>query len=414
MRFSLATMSCAVALALLAGCSSSQNSATLPSSGIGAQAQQGAGANAVHGKITPMKLLELQAAGKMPGFAPRKAMERMLKYYQGHPHQQFRAHHTGAGVAIWATNPEYGYLIGMNKSGKKVLTYTYTGDYGAYDPITVKVDHSKNAWVANEDNSSDQGGAVQEYGSSGSYMNSYSFDSYCPSEYAYCYGYGLDSAENSTNVFAGSPYFYYDYCGTYTCSSDEGSGIYKFNSGSPSGGSTFYLFSDKNEDLNCTVFSNYDASCDEVYYMDVDSSGNVWFDFYNEFYGAGLAELTSSGSYNIIFSAGTYGFPGSVYVSSGGTVLNVTDQDSRMTYQYHLPVTSSSSSFASFGPTATNVEGEGDPIGGGMNATDTQMIFGDEGGWLDRCTISANKCKAVATINLPDGSSGAAFSPSDK
>jgi hypothetical protein len=410
-------MSCAAALALLAGCASSQNAASLPSSGIGAQAQQGAGAGAapgaLHGKMTPMKLLELQASGKLPGFAPRKTMERMLKYYQNHPHQQFRAHHTSPGVSVWATNPEYGYLIGMNKSTKKVVTYTYTGDYGAYDPITVKVDHNKNAWVANEDNSSYNGGAVQEYGSTGSYENNYSFSSYCPSEYAYCYGYGLDSAENSSNVWAGNPYWYYDYCYTY-CYSDTGSGIYKFTSGNPSEGSTFYAFSDRSEDYNCSVYSNYDYACDEVYYMDVDSSGNVWFDFYNEFQGAGLAELNTSGSYNIVFGAGTFGFPGSVYVSGGGTVLNVTDQDSRMTYQYHLPVTSSSSAFNSFGPTASNVQGVGDPIGGGMNASDTQMIFGDEGGWLDRCNISANKCKALANINLPDGSSGAAFSPSDK
>jgi hypothetical protein len=403
-------MSCAVALALLAGCSSSQNSATLPSSGIGAQAQQGAGANAVHGKITPMKLLELQAAGKMPGFAPRKAMERMLKYYQGHPHQQFRAHRTGAGVAIWATNPEYSYLIGMNKSTKKVLTYSDTGDYGSYDPITVKVDHSKNVWVANEENSSYEGGAVQEYGSSGSYMNTYSFNPNCGSGYVYyCYGYGLDSAENSSNVFAGMPYFYTD----TEYGFDTGSGIFKFTNGDPSGGSTYYAFSDKNDDYNCTVYSAYDYQCDEVYYMDVDNSGNVWFDFSGSG-GAGLGELTQYGTYNVIFGSGTYGFPGSVYVSNSGTVLNVTDQDSRMTYQYHLPVTSSSSAFASFGPTSTNIQGQGDPIGGGMNATDTQMIFGDEGGWLDRCTISANKCKAIANINLPYGSSGAAFSPSDK
>lgn len=361
-----------------------------------------------------MKLLELQAAGKLPGFAPRKVMERMLRYYQNHPHQQFGVHRNTPGISVWATNPEYSYLIGMNKSTKKVVTYDATNNYGGSDPITVRVDHNRNAWVANENNSSSNGGVVQEYNSSGSYQNSYSFSSYCPYSNAYCYGYGLDSAENSSNVFAGNPYWYYDHCTTYTCSSDTGSGIYKFTAGDPSGGSTFYLFSDRNDAYNCNSYSNYDYACDEVYYMDVDGAGNVWFDFYNQFYGAGLAELTQYGSYNIVFQAGKYGFPGNVYVSSAGTVLNVTDQETRTTYQYRLPVTASSTPFASFGPTATNVQGLGDPIGGGMNATDTQMMFGDAEGWLDRCTISANKCNALANINFPGGSSGAAYTPSDK
>lgn len=379
------------------------------------QAQQGVGGDAVHGKMTPLRLLEMQAAGKIPGFASRKTMERMLKYYKEHPKQQFRGHRTSPGISVWATNPEYSYLIGMNKSTRKVVTYDYTGDWGGYDPITVKVDHSKNAWVANEDNSSYNGGNVQEYSSSGSFESSYTwYNSQCVYG-SYCYGYGMDSAENSSYVWASNPYWYWSYCNTYGCSSDTGSGIYRFAAGNPYGGTTYYPFSDKNSDYNCTVYSNYYYGCDEVEFMDVDSSGNVWFDFYDSLYGgAGLAELTSYGNYNIIFGSGTYSSPGSVYVSNGGTVLNVTDESSRMTYQYHLPVTPSSSAFKSFGPTPTNVQGFGNPIGGGMNAGDTQMIFGDGGGWLDRCAIGKGTCKAVANINLPYGSSGAAYSPSDK
>ena len=63
MRFSLATASLAVSVALLAGCSASQGTQSLPSSSLGAQSLGAIGhpdmRNFHH--ITPMQLLKMQA-----------------------------------------------------------------------------------------------------------------------------------------------------------------------------------------------------------------------------------------------------------------------------------------------------------------------------------------------------------------
>lgn len=403
MRFSLATTSCAIALALLAGCASSQNAATMPISGINGTHAGGGIPAGFHGKISPMQLLEMQASGKLPGPAPRKRLAEMLKYFKSHPHRQ-AVRRSGGSIGVWATDEEYSYLVGLNKNAKKAVLAVDTEDNGGYYPVTVKVDQNQNAWVANEYNDSFEGGVVQEYSSSGTLENSYDWYPSCPGTVFFCEGYGFDSAENSSNVFAGVAEFEYENDSTF----DYGSGIVKMTNGDPSGGSTFYTFSDDAQSLNCTY-----GECDEVYYMDVDNSGNVWFTFLNEAdYNGGLGELTSGGTYNIIFPGGTYGFPGGVNVSNGGTVLNVTDQDTRDTYQYHLPLTSSSTPFNTIGPSPTNIEGLGDPGSGGWNAADTKWIEGDFEGWLDACTIS--KCKARANINFPDGASSAAYTPSDK
>lgn len=400
MRFSLTARSCTIAFALLAGCSASQNASTLPFST----------APALGGNATPLKLLELQAAGRMPGPVTPEALKSMLAYYESRPDRLFRTISKGT-VAVWATNQLENYLIGLNSTTRRAVVSIDTSKNGGYSPIGVKVDHNQNVWVANEYNSSFNGGVVQEYSKDGTYKAGYGYTpkSCGLGSITSCFDFGYDLAEDSKYVFAGETEFYYkDGSG----SSDYGSGVFRFTNGKPAGTSKYYPVSDNNSQLNC----NPSGGCDTVFYMDVDGSGNIWFDF--QVSGqppAGLGELAANGTVSIIKPVGTYGFAGGVYVSNGGKVLNVTDQNNRETYQYHLPVTTASTPFNTIGPTKPDVEGLGDPVSGGFNSTDSKVVFGDAYGWIDRCTVSTNKCKAMANINFPGtGASGAAYTPSDK
>lgn len=406
MRFSLPATSCAVALALLAGCSPSQNGATIPVSGISAQTTQTVGA-APDGNAVALQRLELQAAGTLPGPAAPQAMAYTLRYYASHPHQQMRVAGKGT-VSIWATNLYTNYLIGLTATNKLAMAID-TGTNGGFSPNGVKVDHNQNVWVANEYDSTFKGGVLQEYDKTGTFKTSYKFypNSCGSGSVTTCLDFGFDSAENSKYVFAAETEFYYvDGNGA----SDYGSGIFRFANGNPSGMPKYYPISDFNSQLNCTP-----SACDEISYIDVDRAGNIWFDFsMNGQPPGGLGELAANGTVTIV-KTGAYGFVGGVYVSNQGKVLNVTDQTSRKTYRYHLPVTAASKAFRVIGPTPTNLEGIGNPISGGFDSTDANIVIGDAVGWIDHCVVSTNKCKAVPNINFPGtGANGAAYTLSDK
>jgi hypothetical protein len=162
-----------------------------------------------------------------------------------------------------------------------------------------------------------------------------------------------------------------------------------------------------------------------VYYMGVDSSGNIWFDYGIQFgsnpYTYGLAEITSPTSDPILkpieprnFVGGVYENPGGVYVSSHGKTLNVVDSLRREIFQYHLPLSPSGAPFNVLGPTYTDVQGYGFPVEGGFNKKETQMALGDVYGWLDFGAVSSNGWTAVANPNFYAGLFGAAYTPSDK
>jgi hypothetical protein len=99
-------------------------------------------------------------------------------------------------------------------------------------------------------------------------------------------------------------------------------------------------------------------------------------------------------------------------VSGKGTVLNVTDGGTRLTYQYHLPVTRNSTPFNTLGPTTMDKQGYGFPISGGFNKTESALALSDKYGWIDVGEVSANTWKRQPNGLCPCG--GAAFTPSDK
>jgi hypothetical protein len=413
-------MSCAIALALLGGCSSSQNATSIPSSGGGAPGIQGG-----QGKMTMVRLLQTQLAGQLPAPMPHSALERQLKYVQTHPQQAIKVDKKGGKIGMWVTVPDEDALLALSANGRQTIGGINVSSYGGYYPITVKVDKYKNVWVANVYNDTFSGSNVQEYDDKGNFVDNYSWGLYLGNAYCgsgsgtlyFCDGEGFDSAETTNSVFASETEFSYEYeyvSGSKTIyTTDHGSGIYQFKLGDPSQTPTFRLVSDAGQGLNCSGSTEY-ASCDEVYFMDTDASGNVWFDYYGSG-GGGLGEMDKHGHVYIITS-GSLEYPGGVTIAGKGhnQVLTVIDQDARVAYQYRLPVTSSSTPFNTLGPTKTNLYGYGDPGSGGFNVNGTKLAIGDFDGWIDICKAKTTKCKQATNVNLTAGAAGAAYTPSNK
>jgi hypothetical protein len=401
-----------VLAALFAGCSStSPGTQALPGGSTSQSVSRATGALPFLTKRphSRMELLKLQAEGKLAGPVPRKALLRQIKVLQSHSRPHFSVHRDSGTVGLWATDPGYDYLIGFNNRVKRVLTDIDTSSNSCYEPITVKVDSSQNIWAACEYNSSFEVGLAQEYTSEGAFKATYTQG--CPASISDCswlFSYGFDSAENSSDVFSALDFYEYSVCNP-SCTYYDGAGFEWWPAGDPSATPTLISLGG-----DCAPI------CD-VYYMDVDNSGNIWFDYYgydssNGEYGYGLAEVedaTTSPTLVVISAPGALGFPGGVYVSNSGSVLNVTDQDARTTAQYDLPLSPSGSSFNTLGPTDENLFGDGDPVAGGFNKSDSKLAFGDAYGWLDKGTVSSNKWKTVTSIDL-SGPEGAAFTPSDK
>ncbi len=401
-----------VLAALFAGCSStSQGTQALPGGFTSQSVTRAPGALPfiTKGPHSRMELLKLQAEGKLAGPVPRKALLREIKLLQSHARPHFNGHRDSGTVGLWATVPGYDYLIGFNNKVKKVLTDIDTSDNGCYEPITVKVDSSQNIWAACEYNDDFSASMAQEYTSAGALKATYNQG--CPGSVSDCtweFSYGFDTAANSSYVFSALDFYEYSVCNP-SCTYYDGAGIEYWPAGDPS--ATPSLVS---------LGADCEPICD-VYYMDIDNSGNIWFDFYgydssNDEYGYGLDEVenpTTSATLVSILPVGSLGFPGGVYVGNSGSVLNVTDQEARTTKQYDLPLSPSGSPFNTLGPTPENLFGDGDPVSGGFNKNDTKMALGDAYGWLDKGTVSTNKWKAVTSVDL-EAPEGAAFTPSDK
>jgi hypothetical protein len=399
-----------VLAALFAGCSStSTGSAGLPL-GTSATSQSTVGrpgpyAMLPKGRITPLKLLKLQAEGRLPGPMPRKALEWEFRHLQTHARPHLSVRRASGTVSMWVSDTEYGYLSGENRNGKKTITDIDAESEGCYYPVTLKVDSSQNLWTSCEYNSGFSGSEVQEYSSEGALEESYVGG--CPAPVSSCdyfYAYSFDESANSSDVFTALDYFDYETATTET----YGGGFEWWPTNEPSASPTL-------------IAMPYCSPVCDVYYMDLDSSGDIWFDYYgynssDEEYGYGLGEVTNpttSPTFVAILPVGTLEFPGGVYVSDGGSVLNVTDQDARTTAQYHLPLSPSGAPFNTLGPTKEDVLGLGDPVSGGFNQAETKMAFGDAYGWIDRGTVSSNAWRDIDNpgVILPEG---AAYTPSDR
>jgi hypothetical protein len=358
-------------------------------------------------KITPLRLLQMQAAGLLPGPNPRPALERMLVQAQSQRPQARLRKNTGR-IGIWATSTDDSDLIGLTENGRMQVASIDGRQNGCEYPIVVKVDRSRKVWVACEYDSLDSVDAPvrQEYSESGTLLAAYNGALACdPSEGCESsYAYGFDGAQSSSDVFVSLTFGY-----QYICPPSGGSCYYNYLSGFewwPLGGSGSATI--------VNVGENCDPVCD-TFYLDVDGKGNIWFDYYGiqgSASGYGLAEVTNpttNPQLKPILVPGTFEYAGGVYVSNHGRVLNVTDQVAGTISQYALPLKPGGMPFNVFHLSAT-------PVSGGFNKGDTKLVeacssSSSGSGCLAIGHVKSGKFSYVTTSFQPGG---AAYIPSDK
>jgi hypothetical protein len=399
MRLSLATASSiALTAALLAGCSSStQGTSALPGSSSGAVA---------NGPRIPARIYE-EAAGKAAAPVTHGVMQALLDALESgkRPKLARQGVPRGAKVGLWVADTDYAYLLGFSANGKKTINLVDAESNNCYLPIGLKVDHNKNLWVACQYNyNTFENGIIQEYSPAGVLLNTYN-DTSCGTSCGNSYevGYPGDVAVDSHgNVFAANIETENVNCNpscTYTYSPTI--------AWWPSSGGSPTFITDPNMAANPTML-----------FLDTDTAGNVYVDGDTSTNYPGAPELdeisnpTTSPTISDLIPPGTITYGGGVYVSthSGVQTLNVTDQVARTTSQYPLPFATLS---RLLGPTLLNFEGNGNPISGGFNKTDTHQVIADGYSWLDVGKVNTNVYSVLTNFNILNPE-GAAYSPSDK
>ncbi len=396
-RYALSVLA---ALAVLSGCGGGPSQL-----GIASPIQQQSTAGVEH--RTPLSLLRLQAQGKLPGPFPVPVLQQQLRQIEGHGRPYLGFHGDAAKVGIWATASATDYLLGQSANGRKEKTLIAIDveRHDCYDPIGVKVDGAQNVWVACAYNSNASASELLEYNRTGTLEQIYNWQP-CPPSASFCFTDGYDAAFDSKGHVFASVAFY-----NYAVGSQEyaRAGFEWWNAKSP------------NSPTLISTGNRCSPVC-SLYFMDVDPSGNIWFDYsgvVGSQQGYGLAEITNpttNPQIVYVLPIGTYQFAGGVYISNAGKTLNVTDDIPRVIYQYHMPLTPSSKPFNVLGPTPTNGIGVGSPSSGGFNKSETRLVEADGYGWLDIGIVSSNTWLRVQNPggNFALGLGGAAYTPSDK
>ena len=352
--------------------------------------------------MTVSRLLQLQAAGNLPAPVRPFSLRHELRQGQAGRPRGIKAQ-SSAPVALWVSNTSEAYLIGVNKHGNVTRSAIDAESKDCDAPVGLKVDAKKNLWVACESSSAGSG-LVQNYGDNATLAATYAQG--CPSGLScdYWYSYGFDTAtDNAGHVFASIVLYEIETASQFI----YGTGFEWWNAAAPSSPPT--LISLPSSD-----------SVSNVDFMDVDASGDLWFDYYGcvaSGCGYGLGEITApttSPAFVAALAPGSIGFAGGVYVSKHGSVLNVIDQDARTTSQYALPWVPSEKPTTVLGPTLKNSAGDGDPVSGGFSKYEGQLAEGDAYGWLDIGTVSTNGWTIVTNPDFSSGIEGAAYTPSDK
>ncbi len=373
----------------------------------------------LHRHMSRKELLKLQAEGKIAASIPAKVLAWQLAHRTAGRSERLIKRST-AVPALWAADTNNDYLVGEKAGLTATVADINTRKDGCDDPITVKVDSSQNIWTNCEYgvDFSEQGVGAAEYSSAGTLVNTY--NSGCNStEFPYdCeiyFGYGFDQAENSSYVFGFDDFIEGYFCvSASSCPFYDGGAFAYWPNGSPSGEPTLIVPSS---------IEGAPDTIDDGYYMDVDASNNIYFDFYGcqnqspYSCGYGLGEIenaTTSPAMLEILPPGALEFPGGVVVSGGGTTLNVTDQDARTICQLAMPASSGEVCSRTLGPTKADFMGLGNPVSGDFNLTQTKLAEGDAYGWLDTSVdLSSNIWKDKQNPGLLEPE-GAAYTPSDR
>ncbi len=317
------------------------------------------------------------------------------------------AGHDAAAVRMWVTNPMFGYLLGLDQSGNKVVDAIRIDPRGCITPNSIKVDGSQNVWIACEsEQSNGYGSSEQEYSSAGSLRASYHWSAPCPASATLCEatGGGDGGPDSSGHVFT-----------------ELGFAAVLIHGAERNLDSGFYWWSTKSPKKQPT-FISLGLSCQPICqpeFMDTDRSGNIWFTYIAAQGGRqafGLAEIispTTKPQVVPIFAPHAYEVLAGVFTSNDKTILNVVNQTRRRIYQYRLPLTSTSKPVNTLGPTLA-VRSSGFPTTGSFNKTETGLVIGDAAGWVNIGAVATNKWKNPLNLQFFPGTGAAAFTPSDR
>lgn len=352
-------------------------------------------------RVDVKQLLQLQAARRLFTPLSHSRVLRMLAAAD-RPRPHIAAARGGNAVAVWTTLTQDSDLLGQSKKLSKTVAVIDTHANKCVYPITVKVDSSQNVWVGCEYDDSNDDGVYQEYTSAGALAATYKDG--CPAPVSSCgqfYSYSSDGAANADYVFDGLSYYYAGFNCDPSCTYSYGGGFEYWPAGGTSSPPTL-------------IALPYGQPVYGVAYMDLDSSGNIWFDYYGcgsgSSCGYGIAELTtpttSKPAFVSIEPPMFLQCAGGVYASAKGSVINVIDSCTRTVYQF----STAGSQTGKIGP----IGRLGDPISGAFNAADTKIAVGDDKGWLDVGNLKSNKWSTVQNAYFRDGLMGAAYTPSDK
>jgi hypothetical protein len=269
-------------------------------------------------------------------------------------------------------------------------------------PVTVKVDSARNIWTACEVYGSTSDSAVQEY-TSGQALAATYYTTGCPANYSTCSSFttgSFDESASAADVFSAVNFTLND--AASGCTPCTGGGFLYWPAASPSTTPTLILLP-------------YDNPVEIVYYVDLDSAGNIWFDYYggcSNVCGYGLGEITNPTtipSFVSQLAPGSIAYPGGVYISANGKI-SYTDQMARTITRCTLP---GLTGCTPLGPTVLHL-GHGSPVSGGYNHAETLNIQGDSFGWLDRGQVNPNIWHYVHNNDMTAGAYGADYTPSDR
>jgi hypothetical protein len=410
MRFLMATASCVVLAAMIAGCSNSSHAISALPGAPGLTQSSGNHPGAIiwgkpqfpQGPMTTEKMMKWFAAGKMLGPLPASQMKGLLARRRHQTSFRIRPNKTGK-VGMWVANLGPGTLLGQTAKGNVNVTTVSPKDHGCDQSMTVKT-YSKNLWDTCGETFPgskyyDTGG-VQEYSERGRLEATYNGG--CPtnipaSQCEEFYGYGYDNFENAGYVFSANVYFENAYdCyagpyGGYYCEYGYGTGWEYW----PKGGT-----SDQPTEINIYDDDVGGFSIFEAGYSDIDNSGDIYGYAYacNGSYsicGTGIIEVADAtgGSPTVTWALTPGTLPGSnngywagVYISNKGTVLNVNDSYTSDIYRYKLPVTQSSVPFQTLGPIPGPGSCTAGALAGGFSKGDKRFAEGNGGG---------NECAAI-------------------
>lgn len=390
MRLSLASaVSCGVAMAFLAGCSGTSQG-TIPG---GAQAgasqtrvsQSGASrGSGLHGFVLPPKVISREQLKQLhpnvlpPGFH----MPKMDLHHKIHVDK--------TAIPTMALADDGGYVWFISKKGA-VAGYA-TDCSGAEGGV---VDHSGRVVVACTNSQTIN---VYNKGNTTGPANLVLSDSGL---------YPADAFEDSSgNIYATNLYGFY--CTAYYCYFQNGNIVW---------------WSTGNQGSFASPSGSYqDPNLIEDFFADVDASGKVYVDGIGEFCSGyycyetpevdqitNITGSASSSNQNIAL-----GYPGMVYAMGNGN-LAIGDQGcfgcgNNALYIYNDPPTVVSATLKS----PQNFSNTCDPVGGGFNMNDSQVVIGDAGcRAADLGKVHSNKWKSLLNINFSTPIGGM-FLTSDK